>query len=446
MLLNKLPMIPRPSTSYFFLLVTACLVAWPTYLVPLPDATRPSQLLDFVGDSRNHRSVLSTPLLSKNNGNSTKPYFILHVGPPKTATTTIQCALQDLSQELAEWDTTYYLGRQCGKYPTSFPNGEESLSGDLKGNLQKGYGVILDAFQARLAYHRHYRRHNVVLSMEGMSRALLYQDEDADENDEGLMRLAALLGDDWNVQIVVTYRPYFEWIRSFYSQELREEHAGSKFSWDYRHSSFQEYLQRHLESATRKKHIQGLGHHLSVRTNRAYARYFRNVKFFDLYQANNRTVVTNFICQNIPSAGKTCRYLQDSTTQRRFKDHKYESDPFDALRILEAAYDQGLINSTRRPKKNILSRRVQEELGQHVGSDMVRCLPTITEEAFLRISLSFEKEMLELRGMYAPEKLRSGEHDHRLAFERAKAAGNFCEIDPARVLYDEKWRQFLSNL
>ena len=51
-----------------------------------------------------HRTTATKP---------TRPYFILHVGPPKTATTTIQCGLNFYNELLAKEDNYYYLGQHC---------------------------------------------------------------------------------------------------------------------------------------------------------------------------------------------------------------------------------------------------------------------------------------------------------------------------------------------
>eukprot|EP00536_Pseudo-nitzschia_multiseries_P008583 jgi/Psemu1/305814/fgenesh1_kg.220_\ len=61
--------------------------------------------------------------------NSTRPYFILHIGPPKTATTFIQCGLQKLSKELADDDSYYFVGKHCAWSHSTMENGEKSIPG-----------------------------------------------------------------------------------------------------------------------------------------------------------------------------------------------------------------------------------------------------------------------------------------------------------------------------
>ena len=68
------------------------------------------------------------------------PWFVLHIGPPKTATTTIQCGLEKHSLRLAKTDGYHYLGGGCGSEGKSYimPNGEAVV-------LRK---LIIDALMA----------------------------------------------------------------------------------------------------------------------------------------------------------------------------------------------------------------------------------------------------------------------------------------------------------
>ena len=56
-----------------------------------------------------------------------KPWLIVHIGPPKTGSTTIQCGLQKLSKLLADQDKYYFLGKHCADASTQFNNGEQDV-------------------------------------------------------------------------------------------------------------------------------------------------------------------------------------------------------------------------------------------------------------------------------------------------------------------------------
>ena len=55
--------------------------------------------------------------LDNNNGNDNRPWMVVHVGPPKTGTTTIQEGLrrEDVALRLARDDNVYYMGQVLRK-------------------------------------------------------------------------------------------------------------------------------------------------------------------------------------------------------------------------------------------------------------------------------------------------------------------------------------------
>jgi hypothetical protein len=84
--------------------------------------------------------VIGQPLLSKEADDpyTIKPYFYLNVGPPKTATTTLQCTLQEYSKQLAELDHLYFLEAACNPFPgRRMPNGEVRMLGGIAFDLNK---------------------------------------------------------------------------------------------------------------------------------------------------------------------------------------------------------------------------------------------------------------------------------------------------------------------
>ena len=147
-------------------------------------------------------TIAAVPNSSKLNvpKNSSKPYFVFHVGPPKTATTTIQCGLSDVSGLLASKDSYYYLGKPCGA--ASLRNNETALRGHyLQYELDAGrLGYVGTRLEFRLKWHLS-RGNNIVFSVETFGL----------KTNQGWDALLSLLK-DWNVRIVVAYRRYYEWI------------------------------------------------------------------------------------------------------------------------------------------------------------------------------------------------------------------------------------------
>jgi len=68
-----------------------------------------------------------SPLVENNDNDG--PWLVLHIGPPKTATTTIQCGLEKYSLRLAKTDGYHFVGGGCGTPNQEYimPNGEETI-------------------------------------------------------------------------------------------------------------------------------------------------------------------------------------------------------------------------------------------------------------------------------------------------------------------------------
>jgi hypothetical protein len=157
------------------------------------------------------------------NSNADDPWFVLHIGPPKTATTSIQCGLERHALRLAKTDGYHYLGGGCGKAMTAYymPNGEATVSrlflvGELnfrkRGKTvaeliarsrylrQKGRSVILSSelFQSKLS--------STPMTMNKLSRTLMSQATGAGFSPE-------------KVRIVLAYRHFVDWLPSYYFQK-----------------------------------------------------------------------------------------------------------------------------------------------------------------------------------------------------------------------------------
>jgi hypothetical protein len=378
----------------------------------------------------------------------TKPYFIFHLGPPKTATTTIQCALDKYSISLARLDSHYFIGAPCRRSGLRMPNKERPIYGGVTSDLSSGKvnGTRILELASRMKLH-HSQGHHMIASLEGMSRTLL----DTPFVWETLIGLF----EDWNVRFVVTYRHYFEWLYSLYYQEHQERRT-QRNQWSYRHTSFRAFLSNHINdweekrrSHDAKKDAKSLGEHLSIRGFQRFSQHFDTVDFLDLHQEGD--VFTNFVCQTIPTAPNTCRLLRNQTTaQRASATWKRVSSNYDGERIAEAAFQQKLWTTTKAPSKEAVARRIGRLLqleGWDATAQFYTCLPAHLEEKFLYASLSFELEMYALQGTRLSEKeLALVKMKHVGMFEKAKAKHKYCEIVPERVLEDEKWRQVVSEI
>ena len=183
-----------------------------------------------------------------------RPYLILHVGPPKTGTTTIQKGLAAAARMLAEKDNYYFIGQRGGRTEdvTIFDDGKRNDSSVVKMFPVKQFWPGTPAKpRFRNEIRRHLAsNHNVIISSEQYTSAMrrdskpelwttLYEEifllprkknatETATATATGDV-VAGIVDDEhedetetpffgFNVKIVVAYRHFFEWAPSIYYQ------------------------------------------------------------------------------------------------------------------------------------------------------------------------------------------------------------------------------------
>ena len=251
----------------------------------------------FSIQTRNQQSpsILRSSKNGTNNrgSNSTsKPLAIIHVGPPKTATTTIQvrpsvqwglsflsivntsrsfphvststiqqCGLDRLSGKLARKDNFFYLGNACrvGK-AVRMNNDVESLQlFQLIWELQNGDDInpqqqssLLNQTKASLEEHRR-QHHNIILSSEHFtSQVLHWHGDDRGIDDDIFFNRLKLLLEGFDVKVVIGYRHYFEWLSSIYYQH--HHHDDRYLQWHDKHGgvmqhpSFHQFAKQHVDA------------------------------------------------------------------------------------------------------------------------------------------------------------------------------------------------------
>jgi hypothetical protein len=205
-----------------------------------------------------------------------RPFLILHVGPPKTGSTTIQAGLVENVERLARDDNWYYLGKVPSgtvpdydhdhdhhtlyKLPEMF---SEAFREDLANHADLGHNVILAAEQLAENYtdwdiktnlfdkiflHReperleekangnrdrdasnsiHQNKSDTSISgsekknsveVETYDDPAIASSNSTSNNEEPFFR--------FNVKVVVTYRHFFEWLASMHYQAFKN-HKGS---------------------------------------------------------------------------------------------------------------------------------------------------------------------------------------------------------------------------
>ena len=229
---------------------------------------------------KKHRSIANPRQNINNNSNfdpvlykneDERPWLILHVGPPKTATTTLQHSLEKLGVKLATHDNYYYMGQTLitTKYlpldqnTTAITTKHNGVTKYLKDTEAVTIYTITDFIYkqhpsrpfTQTLLHHYNSNHNVILSSEFFTTHLQKKPnywtrilEDiflqhwhprknrhatttndigggGDDNDTTTTKDASDDDDTdtfgFRIKIIVGYRHFYEWLPSYYAQRYK---------------------------------------------------------------------------------------------------------------------------------------------------------------------------------------------------------------------------------
>jgi hypothetical protein len=356
-----------------------------------------------------------------------RPHLVIHVGPQKTGSTTLQhvwAAPKELGNVLREDNFLYeYVNIHRGTFDCD-------VDGDVYTNC-KASNELLQLFEKASREQKH----------------LLISDENLDERFAGALRDAI---DDrkFRVKVVVVYRQIHQWLPSWYSQINKNTDRDSKGNLlqDENglviiepHTHWPSEGGTHIPSFTAwyKEFTQYWDssdlapHHPSVHFMNVYKPYFDHVNIYDMNQKGD--FVTNFMCQMFPEAPKTCKHLKEEMNLPL--SNPSVNVEHDILSV--QAYENGLID------KKLTRSMVVSEVTKYVkesGKTLPRQCETGMIDQIRDWLLDSEEAML-------PDKWSA---DYRDALERTFNSyypnGKLCDVDIEKVLSDNDWVEFFSSL
>lgn len=334
----------------------------------------------------------TTEALTKAKSNDSiaaKPKLILHIGPPKTGTSTIQCALYQIEKQL-NMDNYYYIGSfiphmGCGgrphqlkeqgivsfHYHTFFSciNNHSNNTNQHQCKDQNG-GKDFKGFMDVLEYHRS-RGHNIIYSSEHLSAF----NEDLGPGDDK-WNLFKELFQGFDVKVVFTYRDFFSWLLSQFNEGQKSKYfARGVVEWPGHKYRTETVGSIPSLAKTIDKLMEGTHHDPGTVTEnrpngpdfmifrRNWAKHF-NIDYFFLEQENNFDIETNFICQMVPDATSSCSYLQSKNseaTKEKGNNKKNSSVEIDGDRLVTASAERGWLD-TKLLKRNGPIRQAFDEV------------------------------------------------------------------------------------
>lgn len=342
-----------------------------------------------------------------------KPTFVFHFGPMKTGTTTLQRTLR--------WELQDYLIKDEWHY----------LDGD---NPLHRLDKEDDYFEQFKRYADEYRAKGLNLIMSKEQHSVLYG-----FRPEMYEKLHETLKDDWNVEFVIAYRPYFEWLISLWQEankwrDVRPWVRAKDGLPDRIHPFYPGYWEWHVDHG--KTYTSNILSHASQ---------FFKARVFNMYDP--RGIRTTFVCDmigrdRVPAACEESLRLDEEEEERNHMNKAMFDDVhLDAVSLRLAA--EGKIDTEKFIRHDLINAALAyiKDDRQQTPQDLPHICPADWQyEDMLQKSLHIEAEIM-------PELAQTEGREATLREKLNKkiAMKEFCEIDVDALLQDEGWREFYAQ-
>jgi len=375
-----------------------------------------------------------------------RPWLLVHIGPHKTGTSTIQCELSFLKEYLRNRSSTEYIGRvyrSCLSDPTAHVSNTidtRSLVRCLDQHSDSSPCSDREEWIefARLLEKLAANQTNVIMSDEAISRAKL--------TDSNLRLFNATVSEHFRVKLVVVYRRYWEWLLSMHNEKYKPRSYRKRFRiWPDEQGgesmeSFPVYYRRLLQwqgfggyqMAAERQDV-----HAAYYLKEQFRRHFDDVRIFNMHQQTG-TLLDNFVQTIVPD-------LQGAYAKRTsHRDtHHNPSANLDYDLLATAARKRGLLRYSL--QRRHVTHAVAGILGSFSYSNQttttiggavpLECLTDTERATLLNRSLALERHMF-------PKDADDWVEPHQAAFAEA----NFCNVDTDQALADPVWQQFFQSL
>lgn len=377
-----------------------------------------------------------------------KPWMIIHLGPCKTATTTIETELTRYQDNLLK-DNYIYLGKF---YPASSSNKRHPILTAMR-------STTCHVQRRRAEGHNRIREHTPKCWREMTDQIMKYKGKNLLMSDEEFgfqyanftegrtpidwISLQQDFGEHWNIMAVVGYRRLFEWIPSARQQNDRwfkgrvqqrvtewpptGEHIQPLFP------SVLHYPQVSGKETDRKFWF----HYFTDDILRFLHSYAVPYKLFNLHtKEEGLGLRTHFLCNILPNAPHSCAVSREEDLEHdNMRANPQHSDMLFYDAIATRAAEQGEI-STRKLKRHqvmFAAQSFHEQVLNETSSDFPLDCPDEEDlYTLLRASLSKEAEIV-------PE---MSAKDHTELFWKEVEKETYCWIAIEQVMRDPRWKPF----
>lgn len=347
---------------------------------------------------------------------------VFHMGPHKTGSTSIQAAINSQSFKNSLLLDKLVVGNDGPGGMTTknalvdcFHN-EQSCVGDSSNIVMKQMGKALTE-----------------------NLGIIFSSEQFDYTRGYLTEMKHFFHEFTDVQIILTYRRFFEWSLSWYMQSkrnswekwLRPKKDGSRQD----HKNFATFL----ASTNLSSYATSMTRYI-INPYLFYKDHF-NVTLINMH-AGNGDSLDNFFCNPVVNTPHTCKLRQRNELHiQNLNQMRGIFEGYDEIAV--AAFKARLIDPRRisRTTARKLIRSHQEKILNLTAADFALTCPTQHQlNTLLEVSMKIERE-------YFPEFFESdqGEIELRKKFDDMVARSQFCSIDTDKVLVDPVWKKLFRS-
>jgi hypothetical protein len=363
-----------------------------------------------------------------------KPILYLHAGPPKTATSTIQAKLFEHQKNLSK-DGIVFLGRaKSGWYLNSFPHVAHCPM--YRRYAEKADGISPNCFsKMNVTLQSYYHSgKDIIISNEVVG--IMYSEKKLAKRSTQAMQDFADLVRDWDVRILLGYRPYFDFVISQFNEQWEIKAAKVKMNrWPKNGGKSVPLVKDSWSSNT------GLadgGWPATADMADFFSKTFANVTVFDI--TNPGDLSTHFFCNILENANEACAAQKALVASGTKQTRVNVANPLDYDMLATAASAKGLfsLDLKRSHVAKMVQQHHEDTLGLKVRDFPLIC-PSLSHTMALFNATVDQEEKLVPGNKASHSKLET-------TFQKRLATMAFCNVDVEKVLAEEAWIDFFKSL
>ena len=348
------------------------------------------------------------------------PYAVIHVGPHKTGSTSLQkFILHNMNGALA-----------MDNYRHPMPPNIDRIKNDA------WFASCFHSPNEENVYHNrcHLRNRGRILSYyksfindtlkEGSN--IIISSEELDRKGVNITELMSYFRPHYQIHIVLYYRRFYDWILSFHNQLAKMGYIhgaeGEKSQ-----ISFVEWLTFDVIESFRNIHSFDV--YQRYRSHPAVS----NVTVINLHQTGVNSL-SAFFCDHLHGTANSCQKAKDTKMSKTNASKDLDWKIF--LSKIETYYSINLELDENKIKK----QKVKEKLNSMTDVPLV-CLPMELKEKLLELSITFEVGLTPKWWQNSDEGLKDLEADFA-----KKITSKLCSMDVEKILKSTEWKDFLNQL